>query len=157
MYRTLLSFEGPPVTQVRAMAADLERCAAECGWRDGTLMAQALDGCGGLVLARTADGARRTSRLLLQFRDARLRVPDGKRVFLVARGPAAGPWRVLVRAWPHFLTPVRSGPAPWERVFTRVLPLALVEASGGPTMSPADCADDAAQPGFSSITAGLSW
>ena len=123
MYRTLLSYPTVGATPL-SITRDLDQCAAECGWQEGTLAAQALDREYGIALGPPP--GRATPRLLLQFREGRLRVPDDRDVLLVPREDLDRECRILVRAWPRFLRPEVSGIAPWERVLTRIVTVDLV-------------------------------
>jgi hypothetical protein len=120
MYRTILGYE----TEQRRVAIDddLRHCILESGCSEGTLAVHALQGGDRLAVeAETSGGgARQSPWLLVEFWRGELLLPRGQRIVL-QRG-AGHASRLLVKAWPASPELRLAEVAPWECVFTRMIP-----------------------------------
>jgi hypothetical protein len=113
-YRAIIERGGPP-EPYDALLDDLCRCAAECGWSEGSL---ALYGSGSDV-----------PLLVTRFRGGALRLLPWQVVALALVARGGGACRLLVKAWPRSGTAESRPVAAWEWSLTRVLPPAAEPAT----------------------------
>lgn len=106
-YRALLRY-APDDGSAPAVLDDLRRCVAESGWADGHLAVLPLQD-------------RRV--WLLRFQEGQLRLTAEQAVAVHTAVVSGEVTDLFVKAWPVTAHPRHAVMAPWERVFTRTLPV----------------------------------